>query len=146
MFKIDDYLKAGGYRGAFSVGQDYDLWLRISRIKKMKNLKERLYLWRRTEENISSMKTDPQFKTGALALYDHRYKKRLELTEDFEINHFISGLNSRERIKYDLCLRDLCLRHGNIAMAKEYVNHGAVNIVFIILAEMAFNIIRMRRG
>jgi glycosyltransferase EpsE len=142
MFRKEDYVKAGGYRKAFSLGQDYDLWLRISKAKKLKNLGEMLYRWRDTGDNISSMKTDPQFKIGALALYDYRFDVHLELDDDFEIDNHINGLNATERHRFDSCLRDLCLRHGNIEMAKKYINHGLINKTLVFLAAAAFGVLR----
>lgn len=145
MIRKEDYIKAGGYRAAFSVGQDYDLWLRISGIGKLRNLKESLYSWRKTTSSISSMKTDSQFKVGALALYDFRYKKGLKLDENFEINRFLENLTVGDREKYDSCLRNLCLRHGNIEMAKKYLNTGILNPALIALTQVLFTIFRSRR-
>lgn len=145
MMRKEDYDKAGGYRNNFHFGQDFDLWLRISKKKKMKNLGERLYLWRETGANISSLKTDVQFQIGALALYDHRYNTCLKLDDAFEISSFINALSKEERRKYDICLRDLCLRHGNTAMAKKYLNHSLLNTVLIMLTNAAFSVIRMSR-
>ncbi len=145
MFKKEDYMKAGGYRSAFKVGQDFDLWLRISARKKIINLDERLYHWRDTGNNISIMKTEPQFKIGALALYDHRHNQSLKLDNDFDVDSFIKDLRAEERKKYDLCLRDLCLRHGNINMAKKYLGPGFTNNILITLAAIAFSVLRMSR-
>jgi len=146
MFRKDAYVNAGGYRAAFRVGQDFDLWLRISKNRELANLGERLYCWRKTEGNISSMQTEPQFKIGALALYDHRHNKHLALDSSFEINDFINSFSRDERIKYDLCLRDLCLRHGNIAMAKKHLDHGMVNSILIMLAALIFSMVRLNRN
>lgn len=120
MLRRSDYLEAGGYREAFAMGQDFDLWLRISSLKKMGNLKEELYLWRETSGSISSMKRDKQFRIGALALYDSRYNKGLDLTSAIEIDDFISGLGIKERRQYDRCLRDLYIRHRKFSLAEEY--------------------------
>ncbi len=145
MMRKEDYDNAGGYRNNFYFGQDFDLWLRISNKKKMKNLGERLYLWRTTGANISSLKTDVQFKSGALALYDYRYNTGLKLDDSFDINSFITALSREERRKYDICLRDLCLRHGNTTMAKENLSHSLLNNVLIMLTDVAFSVIRISR-
>ena len=144
MFKRYDYFKAGGYRKFFPVGQDFDLWLRMSKIKKMKNLKQCLYLWRKTKGSISSKKIDAQFKIGALALYEYRYRKNLKLKEDFEVNNFINKLNSKERRRYNMCLGNLYLRHGNVRMAeKYYVNQGMFNCLFFEIAKVIIKIIKL---
>ena len=142
MIRKDVYLRAGGYREAFSVGQDFDLWLRISRLAKLKNLRERLYQWRETGDNISLVKTDIQFKTGALALYDHRYDKHLELDNNFEIDAFINDLDKTERKKYDSCLRLLCLRHGNVNTAQKYLEDSLLNRSLLAITGTAFKVLR----
>ena len=142
MIRKDIYLQARGYREAFSVGQDFDLWLRISGLAKLKNLEERLYQWRETGGNISLMKTDVQFKTGALALYGHRYNKHLGPDKDFEIDHFINGLSKVEKKKYDSCLRLLCLRHGNVATARKYLEDSLINRFLLTITGTAFKLLR----
>lgn len=147
MFRKEDYFKVGGYRDLFHVGQDYDLWLRMSNLKKMRNLKDNLYLWRTSNNNISSSKTDTQFKIGALALYDYRYKNNLRLEEDFEVNNFINKLNNEDRKKYNRCLRDLCIRHGNISMAEKYCfNQGIINLMLLKVAKTIVKTIKLIRS
>lgn len=142
MIRKDVYDRSGGYRGAFSVGQDFDLWLRISKLAKLRNLKERLYKWRETGDNISLMKTDTQFKSGALALYDHRYNRNLELHKVLDIDAFINDLSKTERRKYDSCLRLLCLRHGNMATARKYLEDSLINRSLLAIMGTAFRLLR----
>ncbi len=146
MFRRGDYIKAGGYRAFISLGQDFDLWLRISKIKKMTNLHEVLYRWRKTENSITASKEDSQVKIGALAMFDSRYGKRLELTEDFEVNAFIDRLLPEDRIRYYKCLRNLCLWHGNIKMAEKYCKDISIlSDIFIAIAGIAIKLIRTGR-
>ncbi len=146
MFRKEAYIDAGGYRSSFSLGQDFDLWLRISKKSKMRNMHEILYCWRETGDNsFSSIKTDTQFKIAALALYDHRYDKQLELDDDFEINSFIDDLCQKDRREFNSCLRDICLRHGNIAMARKYLDRSIINVILIMLTDAAFRVRRINR-
>jgi|Deesub1362A_J573_1020465.scaffolds.fasta_scaffold00600_5 glycosyltransferase involved in cell wall biosynthesis len=147
MFKKQDYIKAGGYRTPFALAQDFDLWLRMSKIKKMKNLRECLYLWRKTESGLSAIKTDIQFKIGALALYEHKYHKSLKLNDRFKVDDYISKLEVDERRKYYKCLANLYLRHGNIKMAEKY--YSAQNLsdkIFLHMMKLIIKAVKLRRG
>jgi len=146
MFRKHDYFRAGGYRQLFPAGQDFDLWLRMSKIRKMKNLKECLYLWRKRNSNISSKMTDTQFKIGALALYEYKYGKNLKLRGNFEVNDFINKLESEEKKKYNICLGNLYLRHGNVKMAeKYYADQGIFNYLFLRMVKIIIKIIRSKK-
>jgi len=49
--------KVGGYR-EISIVHDYDLWFRISRVGKMANLKDCLYIWRYHGKSLSNSNFD----------------------------------------------------------------------------------------
>jgi len=146
MFRKKDYLRAGGYRAFISLGQDFDLMLRMSKVSRMKNLNDNLYLWRKTSDSITSTKTDAQYKMGALALYDFRYNNIPDLEDGFDMELFINSLNNEDRKKYYLCLRDLCLGQGNFEMAEDYVaNDNTLNRFLIRLSKILFKIIRLNK-
>jgi hypothetical protein len=46
MMRRSAYEAAGGFRSAFSIAEDYDLWLRIPAELEMANLPDPLYAWR----------------------------------------------------------------------------------------------------
>ncbi len=50
----------GNYDESYKYAQDYDLWLRIANKFNIANIKEPLYIWRKTKENISSKKEQEQ--------------------------------------------------------------------------------------
>jgi glycosyltransferase involved in cell wall biosynthesis len=60
--------EAGGYREAFPVCQDYDLWLRLSQRFAIDNIAEVLYQWRLDAESVYSARRATQLKYAAIAL------------------------------------------------------------------------------
>ena len=146
MIRRDDYMRVGGYREGFIISQDYDLWLRLSRVKKMKNLNETLYCWRHTHSNISFNRLDEQFKIAALALYDYKFNKSLKFEKSINVNGFIESMSQGDRIKYNSCLINFCLRHGRVDMAEKYsVNRGLMNAVLLGVAKGIMALVRYRR-
>ncbi len=68
MFRRDAYQKVGGYRAAFVVAQDIDLWLRLSELGRCLGMNEVLYQARLEAGSISSRRREEQFRSGTLAL------------------------------------------------------------------------------
>jgi glycosyltransferase involved in cell wall biosynthesis len=65
MYRTAHALEVGGYRKVFTVknvnlAEDYDLWVRLSRIGKVINLKESLTLYRQHPGQLSIMHRGPQ--------------------------------------------------------------------------------------
>jgi len=54
MMRRSAYIAAGGFRRAFLVSEDYDLWLRIPPEFQLANLAEPLYAWRRHASSTTS--------------------------------------------------------------------------------------------
>ncbi len=65
MFHADAYRLAGGYRPAFRVAQDWDLWLRLVEHGRIGYVPDFLYAYRIEEQSISAQRRDQQ-----LCLYD----------------------------------------------------------------------------
>jgi len=59
---------AGGYREAFRVGQDYDLWLRLIGRFEIDNLADTLYRWRMDRGTVYASRRAEQLKYAGLAL------------------------------------------------------------------------------
>ncbi len=53
MMRRDTIRALGGYRAAFRHCEDYDLWLRVSEQHDLKNLPARLFLYRRSPDQVS---------------------------------------------------------------------------------------------
>jgi glycosyltransferase involved in cell wall biosynthesis len=60
MFRRSSYENAGGYRAAFSVAQDLDLWLRLSEVGRCYAISEVLYKARMEPGSISAFRRDEQ--------------------------------------------------------------------------------------
>lgn len=58
----------GGYRDAFRVGQDYDLWLRLIARYDLDNISDVLYQWRLDSEGIYATRRATQLKYAGVAL------------------------------------------------------------------------------
>lgn len=63
----------GGYRKAFAHAEDYDLWLRMSRQTTIRNLPERLLLYRRSEGQVSQRYAIQQSLSARIARITHDY-------------------------------------------------------------------------
>jgi glycosyltransferase involved in cell wall biosynthesis len=63
---------AGGYRRAFRHAEDYDLWLRLSRVTRIHNLPECLLAYRISPEQVSSRHMIEQAQNAAIAWLAHR--------------------------------------------------------------------------
>ena len=58
----------GGYREGFPVGQDYDLWLRLSSRFEIDNLSDVLYQWRLDRDGVYATRRATQLKYAGIAL------------------------------------------------------------------------------
>lgn len=63
----------GGYRAAFRHAEDYDLWLRATRVTQITSLPDRLLLYRRSVQQISQKYAIPQAKAAAIAWLDYEH-------------------------------------------------------------------------
>lgn len=68
MMRREALQAVGGYRDAFRVGQDYDLWLRLSAHFDLDNLPEVLYQWRLDRDSVYTSRRATQLKYAAIAL------------------------------------------------------------------------------
>jgi glycosyltransferase involved in cell wall biosynthesis len=59
---------SGGYREAFRVAQDYDLWLRLSSSDEVDNLPDAFYQWRLDRDSVYATRRMTQLKYAAIAL------------------------------------------------------------------------------
>ena len=76
MMRKDAVLATGAYRVAFPVGQDYDLWLRMSSRFEIDNMADVLYRWRLDPEGVYSTRRATQLKYAGLALAFARERSR----------------------------------------------------------------------
>lgn len=72
MMRTDLIRNIGGYRSAFRHAEDYDLWLRLSRITQIRNLPERLLLYRRSPGQVSQRHAVEQSRSAQVAWLSHQ--------------------------------------------------------------------------
>lgn len=71
MYRKATVLNVGGYREAYRHVEDYDLWLRLSRVTKLGSLPERLIRYRHYEQQVSSLHSTQQQIGHAVAYLAH---------------------------------------------------------------------------
>ncbi len=73
MYYKDAVLKVGGYDSNFKHAEDFDLFLRLSKIGKISNMSERLIYLRKHENNISLLNAEEQIKNTIISkdIYKH---------------------------------------------------------------------------
>ena len=76
MFTRSAYAQVGGYRAAFVVAQDLDLWLRLRELGKCVGEAEIGYEAALAPGSISSRRRPEQFKLAALAIECARARRR----------------------------------------------------------------------
>jgi glycosyltransferase involved in cell wall biosynthesis len=62
MFRRSTYEQVGGYRAAFPVAQDLDLWMRVSEVGRCFAMPEMLYQARWAPDSISAIRRDEQLR------------------------------------------------------------------------------------
>jgi len=68
MFRRDAYEEVGGYRQQFKFAQDYDLWLRLSKIGEMGNLSGCLTMLRSNPNSTTMLSREEQVHFGSVAV------------------------------------------------------------------------------
>ena len=107
MMRKNDYLKVGGYNSDFIYSQDYDLWLRISKIGKIKNFPDYLIKVNRDQNSISIKKSRLQnFYAIKANLHNnfHLIKKNKIISNQFKLRksflEFIYNINNISLYKF----------------------------------------------
>jgi glycosyltransferase involved in cell wall biosynthesis len=75
VFRTDLVRGIGGYRSAFEVSEDYDLWLRLSEITKLANIPEPLVLYRHVPSAATNRKSLHQAFSVHLARCSARIRR-----------------------------------------------------------------------
>jgi glycosyltransferase involved in cell wall biosynthesis len=76
MFRADLYRRVGGYRAAFRVAQDWDLWLRLIEHGRIAFVPEALYAYRVEEGSISARRRDQQVRLLEVARRCYAARRR----------------------------------------------------------------------
>jgi glycosyltransferase involved in cell wall biosynthesis len=75
MFRAELYRTAGGYRPAFRVAQDWDLWLRLAERGQIGYVPDTLYAHRIQEHSISARRRDQQLRLFELTRQCHAARR-----------------------------------------------------------------------
>ena len=127
MFYKDALTKIGGYNQNFKHAEDYDMYLRLSKIGKISNLKERLIYLRKHDSNVSLVHAEDQIKNTIIS-------KEIYLKSDSTIitkkvfNKFKS--KTERKIMYKLFVK--------VQTSIVYLenNSSALNFIFIIFLKI----------
>ena len=76
MLRKDAFTASGGYREAFRLSQDYDLWLRMAARYDVDNVPDVLYRWRMLPESGRGERRATQLKYSGIALVFDRERRR----------------------------------------------------------------------
>jgi glycosyltransferase involved in cell wall biosynthesis len=120
----------GGYREAFRVCQDYDLWLRLSSRFEIDNIPEALYQWRLDRDGVYATRRATQLKYAGIALAlarelsaDGRDSYDLFESCDGDLDGFVARYRLGPFVQAwwgDLLLRGL----GNSAAVRKYLRRA----------------------
>lgn len=100
MMKKEIVQKLGLYRRDVIHVEDYDLWVRFSKVGKVANLQEVLYLWRDHTQSISRLHSITQLH-NAQKVQQLTRKNFLELQEQDVVNLHDARFYRNEIIEYD---------------------------------------------
>ena len=67
MFYKDALLKIGGYNQNFKHAEDYEMYLRLSKIGKISNIEDKLFYLRKHDTNVSSVYAEDQIKNSIIS-------------------------------------------------------------------------------
>ncbi len=79
--------RVGPYDKSVGHVEDYDLWVRISRVAKLANIHEPLYLWRRNPTGVTYSNHDEQI-TQTFAIRDREFKNVLKNPSEYKFASF----------------------------------------------------------
>lgn len=95
MFPRDNVLKVGGYNSSTVYGQDYDLWVRLSKVGKIKQLPEVLLKHRVSSESISVKHSKEQSVTREQVAFNY-VKSMLPKIDYHDLTHFLKRTKSND--------------------------------------------------
>ena len=122
IFKKEIIDKVGGYNELIRYSQDYELWLRIAKQYKVRNLTQVLYKLRFHDENVGLTNTEESTLYSFLALRLTRNdlnEEILKAVNDRGIKGLYSYLNKSEEIHFNKVIAGIYVRNNNLKQARE---------------------------
>ena len=147
MFKKKVIADLGGYNELIRYSQDYELWLRIAKSYKVRNLTLMLYKLRFHRENVrlTNMQESTLYHLLALKLMRGELDEVvLKMVKDKSIKSLCSYLNKDEKLYFHKMMAAMHMRNNNLKLAREeYKKVFELNPIDI---ENDINIIRSYLG
>ena len=119
MMRRDSYQDAGGYRAAFRVGQDWDLWYRLAAVGPFVMLPQPLYRFRFDGAGISATRAEEQDAFARLSLQAMLLRARgesdepvLKLAAEMPVSSFQTHA-SRSRARMNYFVGSNLIRNGD---------------------------------
>lgn len=123
---------AGGYREAFRVCQDYDLWLRLSEQFAMDNVPDVLYQWRLDRDSVYVTRRATQLKYAGIALSFAR-ERAAGRADSYELLERCNGDLERFAARYGFAAfvhatwgELLCRGLGNSTAVREHFRRALI--------------------
>ncbi len=119
--------RLGGYNELFRYGQDYELWLRITRHNQARNLKKILYKLRFHRESIGTTRREESLLCHYLAIRlatGQADEAMLEAIRENGMSSLHSYLNKNERAFFHKELAGMYMAIDDIAAAREHYNRA----------------------
>jgi glycosyltransferase involved in cell wall biosynthesis len=128
MFRRDAYELVGGYRPAFVVAQDMDLWLRMIEVGRCLSMPEVLYQAKHTLGSISSRHGDRQRQFGLAAMECARQRRAGKPEPDWEVPLITKSAGKTRSLRAESAAFHYfiasCLRSHDPAAARVHLLRG----------------------
>ena len=99
MYRKDSVLKTGGYNEHITYAQDYELWIRLSGVGKIRQLPEVLVKCRKfITGSIEQMYSDKQLETARSAAFD--YAKRIVSEIDYDTFIYFFSKTTSDKLRF----------------------------------------------
>jgi hypothetical protein len=137
MMRRDVIRSLGGYRAAFRHCEDYDLWLRVSERHDLYNLPDRLFLYRRSPDQVSERHILVQAIGAACARYAAQQRRAgrpdpfegasaLPSLEQIDAMMGTTGVGARMRLEVidSIKYSPEAMNGGGLALMKAHLREG----------------------
>lgn len=120
LLRKDILQNVGGYRAKYQHAEDFDLWLRMSEVGELHNLREVLLLYRQHPGSICAQQRPAQRLAVKAAVIDAKRRRGVPQTEEF-IAQSKSQKNSAKVTDARARWVRIAIRHGRPATARKHL-------------------------
>ena len=133
MFYKDALLKLGGYNKFFKHAEDYEMFMRIGKIGKLSNIKDRLIYLRKHDNNISHQNANEQIENTLIAKQFYNSNSKNKISEK---NYLIY----KKKVKKSFLKKNYVKIHAKI-VKKEFLDIKS-NLLFTLLLKLFRRILK----